>query len=140
MDIDTMEAGLELNTLMAEKVMGWTKWNPKSSTERPQGTYWWQGRDPGRVGEPFCVMVADGPGSTSTFYPSTDNAAAGQLWEELKQRGIFFGVWSTPDGWDVENYETGENWVTSVDTYPLAVCWAALKAVESAGGDDGLSQ
>lgn len=65
--------------------------------------------------------------------PSTDWSAAGEVLEKLKQRGIYLGVWSGPDGYDIENYENGQNWVAGVSTGPLAICLAALEAAGSPG-------
>ena len=61
---------------------------------------------------------------------STDWGAAGEVLEKLKQRGMYLGVWPGPDGYCIENYENGHDWVERIATAPLAICLAALEAVK----------
>jgi hypothetical protein len=122
----TLEAGRELDTLVAEKVMGWTKWR---SPVVPRGS-----------AEPDCWLTNDRTSPTfkiAHWSPSTDIACAWQVVERMRDRGFAlelhyeFGCsiqWVADfsnDGWSSTGEQLG-------DTAPLAICRAALAAVEAA--------
>lgn len=120
MGIDSMVAGAELDATVAEEVMGLEA----AIYSAPDVT------DPLRCRVLVAEEVPGGEFSEwQLFEPSTDWSAAGELWDELSQRGIYLGVWPTPEGWDVERYETGNDWVQEIPTGPMAICLAALAAV-----------
>ena len=117
-EIMNMEAGRELDALVAEHVMGW-KWEDGRGTGGP--SYW-----EGATGE-FCAE----------FEPSTDWAAAGEVVDALTKRrapsnrlgvclncpphgGWSVDIWAYDDHWRV--------WVEDDDELPLAICRAALLA------------
>lgn len=129
MAAETMEAGRELDALVAERVMGI------------------EVRDGSRV---TCIQVwqrgvgwKDGPAGSCLVLPdpySTDITAAWQVVEKMRERGyevciglISDGVFCRIDG------EPGERiGHASVDwrdgSTPLAICRAALAAVETSDG------
>jgi hypothetical protein len=136
MNIDTLEAGRELDALVAEKVMGWT---------------WPDDRCP-ICGWSFSDTAAEGcvPGDCSQRpiptvpesedYPhySTDITAAWEVVEkmlgQLPQQDIHFQHLEYT-GWGVGtcfNKEEGgwDEWMYG-ETLPIAICRAALKAVEA---------
>ena len=118
MDTDKLEAGPELDALVAEKVMGWTVGlgifrdqygtirNSQSTFEQYEPSIRWQ--------------------------PSTDIRDAWEVVEKMRGNHTFF----------IESYPVGETWWAqftplNVDeeyhggasTVPLAICRAALKSV-----------
>ena len=118
---DSYDAGEELDSLIAEKVMGWHKEN------RPHD---WGGGDTADF-----WLTADGKtpypttrwGQVGYFQPSTDIAAAWQVVEKLRKE------------WDVGFEEWAEGWCCTLDngivwgqgkTFSHAICLAALKAVD----------
>lgn len=119
----SMQAGRELDLLIAEKVMGFDRWNARV--------------DPmNRNGEPQYYM---GYPHGHDFAPeySTDLTAAMQVAMKLMQRPDD-GFWlyaelTEPDLWlaGFENMEV-ERVSDTGETLPLAICRAALKACESA--------
>lgn len=121
MNIDEMEAGPELDILIAEKVMEWQRiesavcltWQPPKGLLR---TYEWS--------------------SYEVFRPSSRIASAWEVIEKLINGGDYLGItvdagshtevyscsfWKT---WDVKWKARGD-----ADTMPLAICRAALKAM-----------
>lgn len=103
-DIDNLQAGTELDALIAENVMGE---KPPFSYPVPHN-HAWQCSGP----RPY----------------STDIAAAWHVWEKIGQPTISR---SNPRGqimvWVTEDY-MGPDQVAEADTAPLAICRAALKA------------
>ena len=124
MNVDEMEAGPELDALIAEKVMEWTGVHYRAgySDEEctsPSGLY---GKGP------------DGRVFLSKSY-STDIAAA---WPVLEKINNAFGIMILvlPDGrTEVQRMRPRslegftEKITVSADTAPLAICRAALKAI-----------
>ena len=115
---ETLEAGAELDALVAEKVMGWdVKYS--DPTFRNDEIHW---RDPFnktiyRVGE---------------WSPSSNIAAA---WEVVKkmalaQYQVRLSNKSFDDRWWWCYFDGGKLNVAQAHTVPLAICRAALKAVE----------
>ena len=125
----------EIDVQVAEKVMGWTKYVSADHTQshvkvlREMGIiYGW------RIGKKDIGL--DVP------HFSTDIAAAWQVVEKMSKRGFWcqirneFEAHGGPDCWAgfTPHSTTGWNgapdhW-TQADTAPMAICLAALKAVE----------
>lgn len=126
MNIDELEAGPELDALVAEKVMGW-KWNIRNGV---------------------CYAEHDtfnAPDCWPAFSPSTDIAAAWEVMEKLvsmdfdvdvamsskvandysKRCYCHFQAGDDNAPWK-ENFKLAQAWAL---TAPLAICRAALKAV-----------
>lgn len=106
-----MKPGRELDVLVAEKVMGWTKKVPESYT---QADHW---------------IIPDLPNlSTTDWHPSINMSDAWIVVERLRgdydfdictrSRGIIVQLWTESNRFKIE-----------ADTAPLAICLASLKAV-----------
>ena len=129
--IREMEAGRELDALVAEKVMGWTM------GDYEPGLYYTT-----RPGGPVAVIS---PTWTPRmpfhrFLPSTDIAAAWEVVERLYDLRWIIGLGSlaqNPRGWRCElcnmwedDFERAPSDIeANADTAPLAICRAALLAV-----------
>ena len=106
MDIDKMEAGPEMDALVAERVMGWT------AERKPGLPHLWL--PPGHF--------------ISGWSPSTDISAAWQVVEKMLEKHEAFHLEYIPDKqWYAMFWFA--TYFTSADTAPLAICRAALKAV-----------
>lgn len=108
-----MDAGRELDALIAEKVMGWT-WK---EVEGEQYLY------PPR------------PGDVNIPHYSTDIAAAWQVVEKLAELGMLTSVcWGRSGNHgiiaSVDILEGGFNKPIAAHTAPLAICLAALETVK----------
>ena len=117
-----MEAGRELDALVAEKVMGWTR------------------DDRGAWVPPGCRPLRNGYYTERPGCYSTDIAAAWRVVEAMRVAGWYTKVEDGHDGPPSENprgwhcrvsraYDWFEGWA---DTAPLAICRAALAAVGAA--------
>ena len=110
------EAGRELDALIAEKVMGWNRRGPGRHVSDYNN--WW--------------ILPDGKSlNPLRFCPSTDISAAWEVVLSLRNR---WGTFTLVAGlqWHCYDNEDG-NYVErmgSADTAPLAICRAALKAVQ----------
>jgi hypothetical protein len=118
-----MEAGRELDALVATNVMGWTAW---ASPMTPKGST-----------EPDCWRTGDRQSPTlriSAFEPSTDIDDAWLVVEAMRAKGWLFAL-------NDRNGETGKPcWCEFADVgyavggqaweadWPLAICRAALHA------------
>ncbi len=123
--MNEIKPGPELNTLIAEKVMGWTL-----TEEKGPNSY-----------DYFCWKSADGKvgHSNNMFMPSTNIADAWKVVEKLRDKSLQFELRVSP----------GTLWIVWVarlsmipfqedellaeakgDTAPYAICLAALKAIE----------
>jgi hypothetical protein len=135
---DDLPAGRELDALIAEKVMGYrwlTKWmgEPGEYLESPDGFLaGWRRSDGGITGH------LDGVAKNTVLRPySTDIAAAWEVVEKITSSGrLMGGVTKRLNGKYsalVSEQLGGGVFVMSddVDTAPLAICRAALKAVET---------
>jgi len=106
-----MKAGRELDALVAEKVMGWTL----------SGRVW--------IDERGHLQTIE-PTSFGSFEPSSDIAAAWEVVEKMRARGLIVdltlgaGAYCRIGGFRPFAEERGA-------TAPLAICLAALKAVQS---------
>lgn len=127
MDIDEMPAGRELDALVAEKVMGY-------SVYRDPAGYMYRfvlvPQNAGPDNPPFCDTQLE---LVQPF--STDIAAAWQVVTKMRERDywVFMGIFPsysyvlfTEDKSPLE-YRAD----TGVNEVPLAICRAALKAVET---------
>lgn len=120
-EIDKLEAGRELDALIAEKVMGWTPHcqNPAHYVEVANST-----------SEMSVIQEV-----VAYWRPSTDIAAAWQVVEKLRAAGWFY---SLSDAVEIPEYIVMFYQPDSPDAQamdesaPLAICRAALKATTTA--------
>jgi hypothetical protein len=114
-----MEAGRELDALVAEKVMGWV-WQPDE-----KGGHYRDGN-----GETFATGRTLGQPECPKY--STSIAAAWDVVELLASKGLDVTVFVHPDG-RAATCEIGFKGDLGIeptaDTAPHAICLAALKAV-----------
>ncbi len=123
MNADEMSAGRELDSLVAEKVMGFTVYQSFLDLAAAMPVFpalvWHE--------EHWNIVYGDG-NAWKTWEPSTDIAAAWQVVEHFGVIEIFHTFEHSP--WlvriPVDVYYNGE-----ADTTPLAICRAALKAVKA---------
>lgn len=122
-DVDDMEAGTELDALIAEKVMGWTKYVYEK--EGTTHTEWTEARS---VGTRY----------HADFHPSTDISTAWDVVEELARRGYDLGRVGKEfgEGQYIAQFFHGKTYGQACEhargeTAPLAICRAAFKAIQS---------
>lgn len=110
-----MEAGRELDALVAEKVMGFTV------------TDWPTGKELPLAGA--MAFLSESQKDRIPHY-STNIAAAWQVVEKLDLSVIRLnnGRWSAGEAYAFENSYAEFRTTTHADTAPLAICLAALKA------------
>lgn len=134
-----VEAGRELNAMVAERVMGWRVIHYFGALEgdgfNPRGTNYYIAPD----GEKRCDLVGDWKG----WHPSTDISAALEVVEKLKaddfwpsmnwKSGVFIDDWNRAVWFVrfrcVRGGTRGDHWHAD-ESLPLAICFAALKVVE----------
>lgn len=123
-----MKAGRELDTLVAEKVMGWEA--------TADGLYWdaRQKRTRLVLGSVIAkkreeMGIENRPGFV--FAPSTDIAAAWEVVEKADLWSLYGSIGDGPYRACIQ-FEDREGLMTA-DTAPLAICLAALKAVSQEG-------
>ncbi len=125
MEASEVEAGPELDALVAEKVMGCRVVHCRD------GTY--KLRVPGSY-DRVDFVTAEGARSACPKY-STDIAAAWEVMEKMAKEGYKPCVGMNGHCWDatmrVDIATTTEDEWMSANTAPLAICRAALAAVES---------
>ena len=117
MNIDTMEAGNDMDMLIAEKVMGWTELHLH------------------RFGQAGTFLVGDHDGKELCQVPhySTDIAAAWQVVDKMCIHTIRRVINYAPDSpalWSAEIYYDDPG---IGETVQLAICRVALKAAEILG-------
>lgn len=126
-EIDGLEVGVLMDSCVAEEVMRWEK------VQYPGGIYWDEGKQGPIPGGKFS------PRFSGSFKPSTDISAA---WEVLSL--LEHPVLGRPSGapphlrWfcRVRTGPTDRDHVCGDgETAPLAICRAALAAVETDGDD-----
>jgi hypothetical protein len=131
-EIDKMEAGPELDALVAKKVMGWklepyTAYcggTPEQARQEAikQGWYYWEDENGDEI-----------PGQLEDNSFSTDIAAAWKVVELLNKKFKtfveFIGVNIPVMDWRVVLFSDSSPVVSLGRTAPLAICRAALKAV-----------
>lgn len=113
-------AGRELDALIAEKVMGWHR----------SDTLWRDSEDTA------CKYVNEDDSEDAEpgweFRPSTELDSAWQVVEHLKGERYFWLGWHVRDRrfqWECR-FAAPEQYAAFADTAPLAICRAALAAVE----------
>jgi hypothetical protein len=123
MDVDSMEAGRELDTLVAERVMGWTRWDITGGEDCPCESGVTYFADWGDMGG---VAVYTPPHLTGDvefyFEPSRDIKDAWRVVETMKGVSVAKradGRWMCWHWNRVHRSGAGE-------TAPLAICRAAL--------------
>ena len=123
-EILKLEAGKELDALVATEVMGWHGGNPSWITQEGKCTGWLSRFETDSLAE--------------EFNPSTDISAAWQVVEKMKEKywmAINTSMSSLQETeWGVEWSKNGV--IEKVDfvlapTAPLAICRAALLAMEA---------
>lgn len=132
LDTKPLVAGRELDALVAEKVMG-AVWTPTPSDMVFDEDYWLE--IPGKPGV-FAYRYRDGRVKPKAGCPpySTDMASAWEVVEKMEQRGHGFALAdSQGPPWEAtfDNLSSMLSYIETADTAPLAICLAALKAVES---------
>lgn len=114
-EIRNLSAGIEMDALIAEKVMGWHSY-PKD--------YYWYDKD----NKPMRLRWFDSESLADEFEPSTDIAAAWEVVEKLESDNLCMTILNDGSRWSVFIYN--EHKVTmayaNADTAPLAICRAAL--------------
>ncbi len=148
MNIDKMQAGREMDALIAE-MMGYKAYKETRGEytlavmQRPGDAEPWKGRqrpDPERYTEISCIEAAR-LGFFGTGFPefSTDIAAAWEVVEKLSSEGYFVNVCRFPitNGSNVHIQRVKDQWGNldnpvqlRAETVPLVICRAALKALE----------
>ena len=132
MQVDEMEAGRELDALVAEKVMGWRRVSDGQF-------YFWPSKEMVealRMSHPDLLAVDYF--AAPEF--SADIAAAWKVVEKMYSDGWTVSVGSLaakPRGWRCtvshmhadDFYRHPESYEANADTAPLAICRAVLKAV-----------
>lgn len=138
-------AGRDLDVLVLEKVLGYQWWRSSSSGNR---CLFPPGKKPGWFNE-----LADGTEPLVSDWKmmripacSTDIAAAWEVVERLREYGWVIGLWIDDEPWDAADEDgthacsllgcnRGRTDPTDIreyaDTTPLAICLAALRAVDA---------
>lgn len=125
---ETMQAGRELDALIAEKVMGWP---PKPAHAG------WQGDVVPSLADPKWVQAGPDRGWEMVFLPnySTDIAAAWKVVEKMREtpKPFFSLAWYISGRWGAAflGHDDGTD-AEMADTAPHAICLAALRAVAKA--------
>jgi len=145
MNIDEMEAGREMDALIAEKVMGWTRHSWASHSALKKMLYCTncgktKGIHQNEGFAQFCNKPICGPDNYSTDIAAAwevvemlEDIAPGEGWVEINHHGkagAYCRIWRLIDG------ENGEQWnvlteagANGPQVTPLVICRAALKAV-----------
>ena len=119
-EILKMPAGYEMNKLIATNVMGWALVNNHGEA----GGKFWIGHG-GSFGDMPERYLPDFSGEI---------APAFSVVEKLQESGLGFSIsdYSPSKGWCAEFYGKQQNSKADGETAPLAICRAALLAVEAA--------
>ena len=125
-----MKAGRELDALIAEKVMGW------AATHEDELYIWFNDGVPGPP-KRFCSDIDYYRENPFFWSPSTQIADAWLVVEKLREMGAWISL-GAKDGafnWDFrgiirEEQDDERRFIAHAATAPLAICLAALKAVE----------
>ncbi len=129
-----MKAGRELDALVAENVMGWHVYESGRCSLMARQTL----PDGDEIEH---IIATTHPWETADYSPSTDIAAAWQVVEKLMEKG--WTVTLAPRQFEkypenrfkfhgcrmVGDPQTMQSFSDHADTAPLAICLAALKAV-----------
>ncbi len=133
-NIDEMPAGRELDALVSEKVMGWV-WiafeiaHTTDVVRRPYPGDSWDVQH-GRRAD-FTEPIAYGWDSNLPHY-STDIAAAWRVVDRRKGEYTFILSYNQHEHTWWVCFDPVNHYEARADTAPLAICRAALKAVEHA--------
>ena len=128
-----MKAGRELDALIAEKVMGHSVFNTgkegRPSHGAPHSAVIF-----GKNRLAMCVLHEDGEGATTMIVPHYSTRIADawlvvEKFEMFRLNNVYDGFQCKVMGYDADG-EWIEAWYEKADTAPLAICLAALKAVE----------
>lgn len=131
MEIDTLEAGRELDALVAEYVFGWTDLKDSRHWKGPGLECWRPTGPPGKIGTHPGGFVCEVPHYSTMLVP------AWEIVEKYKERMQCMAwephesEWSVTIWVDLPNDKLEGGYWTSGNaaSFPLAVCRAALKAV-----------
>lgn len=128
-------AGHELDALVAEHVMGAT-WERHANAHRDWLAF--DHADSAKWRAVFATRDDDGNVEVWSACPdySTDVSVAWQVVEKLHEWGLIVTISKGPDNftWDVRGWNDRTNdsrYIAHGETAPLAICLAALKAVEA---------
>ena len=133
-----MEAGRELDALVAEKVMGGYVVNPDAMANVGEIWYWLHPKDGVLCGMPYKVgKMKKWDHQWHRWKPSTDIAAAWQVVEHMRANVPDYRALrmeSVPLGYTVAFYSHKNRLdrigaFVAAETAPCAICLAALKAV-----------
>lgn len=136
-----MNAGRELDALVAEKVIGW-KWatfcrvalllSPFDFEREVPGKPW-MGWTEGAENSVQRDIEERLEGFQSIPHYSTDIAAAWEVVEKMRRDGYGVHVGGRPDAWEISIINAGglEFSLDDQPTAPLSICLAALQAVGS---------
>jgi hypothetical protein len=126
-EILKMEAGVLMDALVAERVMGWHNVH-KTSFYNDTATHWQSS-----LGDAFLVGAKDDKMYEYRIpYYSTDIAAAWEVVEKLQSQNIKVTISTFGENWWIEIFDyTTEKVVRKAfgTTAPLAICRAVLLAV-----------
>lgn len=130
-----MQAGRELDAMVAEKVMGWKRmrWCDWKQDERTSLTYSWHDVDGKMV--KLAENSDDYEDPRPAWSPSTSIADAWEVVEKLSGREKLPMRVQIDNGYDkpwvvtISSWKTGQEWHGESESLPLAICRAALKAV-----------
>lgn len=134
MDIDKLEAGRELDALVAEKVMGWRNCSVSEDSIADKNGEWHKMYIKYGIGEP--PDLDQSCWYTQKFIPLFSNniTAVWEVVEKLSEHCIVRISNGDGDSRDcdilpfvIDTYNLGH---ASADAWALAICRAALKAVE----------
>ena len=115
-----LEAGPELDWLMAGKVMGWKR----TTDGAPPGCAYW------KDGDGFICATED-PGGNLNWNPSRDIAAAWEVVEDRRRWGWTWKMTGMPGHWHVALYNEEFEFLSEARAAELtvAICRAALLAM-----------
>ena len=123
MDIDQVEAGTELDAIIAEQVMGWVRYDYEK-----EGTSHREWIETGTVGKHYHAC----------FHPSNDISTAWDVVIRLAERGYELGRVGKEfgEGFYLAQFFHGRTYGQACPhargmTAPLAICRAAWKAVQN---------
>lgn len=138
-----LAAGAELDAEIAQRVFGLrVEWDDEECSSATPGAKWVYGSEYWAVSVPYVYHSEDDDEGEYLQSYSSDIAAAWLVVEAMRARGYSFEVGCNPDrkktGYEStfwEPYEKGKMvrmWEAEADTAPVAICRAALKALENA--------
>lgn len=128
-----MEAGRELDALIAEKVMGGFVSDPDALSDTSEVWYWVHTKSGVLRGEPYQLKVKPvWDHQWHQWKPSSDIEAAWQVIEKMEDHGWMARIGRDIGEWNcrfVRPEDTAGYVYDSSDTAPHAICLASLKAL-----------